>query len=122
MNFLWVALGGACGAVARYGISLLPVKTTFPYLTFVTNISGAILIGILIGVFSAREDIGPGWNLFLKVGVCGGFTTFSTFSLEAFHLYEQGHAGMSVSYAALSVVCCVAAVWFGRMLATKALG
>ena len=70
MNFLFVALGGALGAVARYAISLLPVKTGFPVLTLITNILGAILIGFIVGVTSNREGISGNTVLFWKTGVC----------------------------------------------------
>ena len=89
MSFLFVALGGALGAVARYAISLIPVKTGFPVLTLITNIMGAVLIGFIVGVTSDKEGISDNTVLFWKTGVCGGFTTFSTFSLEAFNLFDN---------------------------------
>lgn len=91
-NFIFVALGGALGAMGRYAISLVPVKSFFPFLTLVTNIGGAVVIGFIAGAVSVKEGTPPGLVLFLKVGVCGGFTTFSTFSLELFNLLEQGKA------------------------------
>ena len=84
MNFLYVGLGGALGAISRYAISLIPVKTQFPILTLVTNIIGAIIIGFIVGVASSRKDISPNTLLFWKTGVCGGFTTFSTFFFRSF--------------------------------------
>ena len=89
MNFLFVALGGALGAVLRYAISLIPVKTDFPILTLVTNIVGAVAIGFIVGIVSEKENISPNTVLFWKTGACGGFTTFSTFSLEAVTLFEN---------------------------------
>ena len=89
MSFLFVALGGALGAVARYAISLIPIKTEFPVLTLITNIIGAILIGFIVGITSSKEGISDNAVLFWKTGVCGGFTTFSTFSLEAFNLFDN---------------------------------
>ena len=89
MSFFFVALGGAVGAVARYAISLIPVKTQFPVLTLVTNLIGAILIGFIVGIADMKEDISTNTVLFWKTGVCGGFTTFSTFSLEAYKLFED---------------------------------
>ena len=116
MSFLWVALGGAIGAVCRYVISLIPVKTTFPVLTLITNILGAILIGFIVGVAAERENVSPNMVLFLKTGVCGGFTTFSTFSLEAFQLFENKMYAYGSIYVALSVGCCLVGIWCGRRL------
>lgn len=79
MNFFFVALGGAAGACGRYAISLIPVKTQFPVLTLVTNFLGAVLIGFVVGI-AENKNVSKNAILFLKTGVCGGFTTFSTFS------------------------------------------
>lgn len=86
-SVIWVALGGAVGAVGRYGISLLPWKGAFPLLTLATNFLGAVAIGFLSGLFSQRL-LGERGKLFWQTGVCGGFTTFSTFSLEAVTLFQ----------------------------------
>ena len=117
MSFLWVALGGAIGAMCRYAISLIPVKTTFPVLTLVTNIMGAVLIGLIVGIAMNNENVPPQLILFLRTGVCGGFTTFSTFSLEAYNLFERKVYGQGAAYVALSVLGCIAGVWCGRSLA-----
>ena len=116
MGFLFVALGGAAGAMGRYALSLIPVKTVFPFITLITNILGAMAIGFIAGLLSARDNLSPNVSLFWKTGVCGGFTTFSTFSLEAWQLMEKGNYLLSVLYAVLSVVCCIAGVWIGRKL------
>lgn len=117
MGFIFVALGGAIGAIGRYIISLIPVKTGFPVLTLFTNIIGAILIGFIVGIASERNDVTPNTVLFWKTGVCGGFTTFSTFSLEAFNLLENKSYFMGVSYIVLSVICCVIGIFCGRKIA-----
>ncbi|MSS16007.1 fluoride efflux transporter CrcB [Porcincola intestinalis] len=117
MSFLWVALGGAIGAMCRYAISLIPVKTTFPVLTLITNIMGAILIEFIVGVALNKENMSPSLILFLKTGVCGGFTTFSTFSLEFYNMLEHKEYVQGTTYAALSVLLCIAGVWCGRSLA-----
>ena len=118
MNFLFVALGGALGAVARYAISLIPVKTEFPVLTLITNIAGAVLIGFIVGVTSSREGVSDNTVLFWKTGVCGGFTTFSTFSLEAFNLFENKQYAIGGIYVALSFTCCIIGVLCGKRLAS----
>ncbi|MCR5545129.1 MAG: fluoride efflux transporter CrcB [Lachnospiraceae bacterium] len=116
MSFLFVALGGAIGAVGRYAISLIPVKTEFPVLTLITNILGAILIGFIVGIATSKENISPNMVLFLKTGVCGGFTTFSTFSLEAYNLLEDKNYLAGGSYVVLSVACCVFGILLGQKL------
>lgn len=117
MGFFWVALGGAVGAMGRYAISLIPSKTAFPFLTLVTNIMGAILIGFVVGIVSAREDISQNNILFWKTGVCGGFTTFSTFSLEVYGLFENKLYVQGGLYVVLSVSFCVLGVICGKKLA-----
>jgi CrcB protein len=117
MQFLYVALGGALGALGRYLISLLPVKTEFPILTLLTNIMGAILIGFVVGMVGTKNQISPNATLFWKTGVCGGFTTFSTFSLEAVNLIEHQQYWQGGLYMALSVCCCMVGVVLGKKLA-----
>ena len=116
-GFIWVAFGGALGAVCRYAISLIPVKTTFPILTLVTNLIGAVLIGFIVGNVSSKQDVSANSVLFWKTGVCGGFTTFSTFSLEAFTLFENKAYVSGGIYIALSVFGCIAGVFIGKKLA-----
>ena len=119
MNFLYVAMGGAIGAMARYAISLIPVKTVFPVLTFLTNFIGAALIGFIIGLASIKQELSPRAVLFLKTGVCGGFTTFSTFSAETLSLFENGRPLVALCYAFLSVAACVMGVWLGQFFAAR---
>lgn len=115
-SVIWVALGGAVGAVGRYGISLLPWKEAFPLLTLATNFLGAVAIGFLSGLFS-RRLLGERGKLFWQTGVCGGFTTFSTFSLEAVTLFQNGRYLLGGAYVLLSVALCVAGVLLGQCLA-----
>ena len=118
MNFLFVAFGGALGAVARYAISLIPAKTGFPILTLITNIVGAVLIGFIVGFTDNRDGISDNVILFWKTGVCGGFTTFSTFSLEACNLFENKQYTVGAIYVILSFGCCVVGVLCGKKLAS----
>lgn len=118
MGFLFVGLGGACGAVLRYAISLIPIKTDFPVLTLATNLLGALIIGFIVG-FAEKREVTANTMLFAKTGLCGGFTTFSTFSLEAYTMIKSGaYAGAAV-YAVLSLVLCVAGVFAGAVLGKR---
>ncbi len=116
ISILLVAAGGALGAVGRYGISLLPWKGTFPLLTLLTNFVGAIAIGFISGLFS-QKLLGSKGKLFWQTGVCGGFTTFSTFSLETMQLLEKGNYLLGGAYALTSVILCLVGVTLGQLLA-----
>ena len=115
MNIILVGIGGAAGAILRYLISLIPVKTTFPLLTFVTNVIGAFAIGLIVAS-AAKHHLSDNVVLMLKTGLCGGFTTFSTFSLEAYNLLNNGHFAIGIIYAVLSLAACVAAVYLAQMV------
>lgn len=117
MNFLLVGLGGASGAVLRYLISLIPYKGDFPLLTLITNLLGAVIIGFISGI--AEKKLSDNAVLFLKTGLCGGFTTFSTFSLEAYKLFELNHTFLAVIYSILSVALCIAGVFAGTLFAKR---
>ena len=118
-SVIWVALGGAVGAVGRYGISLLPWKGAFPLLTLATNFLGAVAIGFLSGLFSQRL-LGERGKLFWQTGVCGGFTTFSTFYLESFTLLERGKWLLCGGYIFLIVALCLLGVALGQRLSGDA--
>ena len=115
-SLLAVGTGGALGAIGRWGLSLLPFRGEFPLLTLVTNLLGAVLIGFIAG-WAGRGRLSPGWTLFWKTGVCGGFTTFSTFSLEAVTLFQNGKYLLGGAYILASVALCVAGVLLGQALA-----
>lgn len=110
---LSVMAGGALGAGLRYGVSLaLPVKAGWPWGTFAVNIFGGLAMGLLAAGL-LKGSVGETARLFLGVGVLGGFTTFSAFSLEGFRMIEQGQWGMAGGYAAASVIGSIAAVAAG---------
>ncbi len=124
-NILCVAAGGALGSLLRYGISTIPVKTDFPVQTFVTNIIGALLVGFITTFVVLRAEQSGGrvsarLLLLLKTGFCGGFTTFSTLSLETLSLFEKGRCTMGTVYALLSLSAGVGAVLLGEFLAELA--
>ena len=112
---LLVGAGGALGAMGRYGLSLLPWRGDFPLLTLCTNLLGAVLIGFIVGL-ADQGQLSPGGTLFWKTGVCGGFTTFSTFSLESLTLLERGRWVLGGGYMVLSVALCLLGVALGQRL------
>ena len=112
-GFLPVALGGALGACGRYAVSLLPWTGRFPLATLLTNLLGALLIGFVAGL-SGQGRLTKQWTLFWKTGVCGGFTTFSTFSLESLALLEKRRFGAAGLYMILSAALCLAGVALGQ--------
>ena len=120
-HVLLVGAGGALGAMGRYGLSLLPWRGDFPLLTLCTNLLGAVLIGFIVGL-ADQGQLSPGGTLFWKTGVCGGFTTFSTFSLESLTLLQKGKWLPGGSYMALSLGLCLAGVLLGRRLSALARG
>jgi CrcB protein len=115
--YLLIALGGAIGTVLRYFIGT-HVGGTFPWGTLLINAGGSFAIGILATVVTEGRwfSAGPG-RLFLTVGICGGFTTFSAFSLQAFELARDGEWLRAGAYVASSVVLCLVAVWLGYLVA-----
>ncbi len=115
LSFLLVGCGGALGAMLRYGIGLIPVRGSFPLLTLLINFLGAVAIGYIAEMVSASQ-LSPKWTLFCKTGICGGFTTFSTFSLEAVTLFREKAWLLGSAYVILSVVGCLCGVLLGSGL------
>ncbi len=117
LNCLLVGLGGFIGAVLRYLISLIPIKNpeSFPINTFIINTIGAFAIGCIAFAVSKNENIDPKLLLFLRVGICGGFTTFSTFSLETAELIKGGSVLTAVIYVIFSIVVGVLAVMLSQL-------
>lgn len=106
MNLLAVGIGGAIGAVCRYllGQMIPKMESGFPLGTFAVNVIGCFAIGLIVAMVGKHSDIDPRLVLFLQTGICGGFTTFSTFSLETLALIEDGRFAVGVLYIALSVL------------------
>lgn len=118
MSYIWVALGGALGSVARYGCSGVAARlagTTFPWGTLVVNVSGSFVIGVLAALLTSdgRPLVAGDARAFLMVGVLGGFTTFSSFSIETLNLARGGEWAAAGANVGASVVLCLVAVWLG---------
>ena len=119
LTLLAIAVGGALGALARFAIGLgmgLLWPAGFPLATFIINLLGCLAIGILYGLWLDRPDLSPVLQQGLMVGFLGAFTTFSTFSLDAWRLAEEGQGLMALGYVLLSVCLCLTATWAGLML------
>lgn len=118
LNCLAVGLGGFVGSVARYLMGMIPLRESgvFPANTLLINVIGAFLIGLIAAAALRDPSLDPRLVLFLKVGICGGFTTFSTFSLETLNLLQDGAYWLAALYVLLSVLLCVAAVFAAQML------
>lgn len=111
-----VGAGGFIGAVCRYLIGLVPLKegSAFPIKTFLINIFGSFLIGIIAALALKNDSLNPRIVLFLKVGICGGFTTFSSFALETGDLMRNGNARIALLYAIFSMAAGIIAVFAGQ--------
>ena len=109
---LIVGAGGAIGAIGRYLIGLLPMnpENGFPVKTFLINVIGCFIIGI-IAALADKNAVNPNLVLLIKVGICGGFTTFSSFALETEGLIAKVSTGVALMYVILSLVCGVLAVF-----------
>lgn len=118
-NCFMVGLGGFVGSILRYLVGLLPLDTGngFPIKTFLINLIGAFLLGFLSVCLGRRVDLQPQVALFLKVGLCGGFTTFSTFAYESSSLVQDGHMGVALIYMIGSLVLGVLAALLGQWIA-----
>ncbi|UYO00469.1 MAG: fluoride efflux transporter CrcB [Devosia sp.] len=118
--YLLVGLGGALGAAARYGISSLIGRawsTGFPLATLVVNIAGSFFMGVLIGLLArTMPQMAYEIRLFVAVGLLGGFTTFSSFSLDTIVLIERGELAQALFYIGMSVVICLAGLYLGLLI------
>lgn len=120
MNVLLVAIGGAIGAVSRYGLGGLVHRYAsphFPYGTFAVNVLGCLVFGLLAGLSEQRFVLGPQARAFLLIGILGGFTTFSSFTFESFQLLRDGELARGFANIAGQVVIGLAALWTGFVLA-----
>lgn len=121
-SWLWVGIGSALGGMARYLVSGLvahAIGETFPFGTLVVNVAGSFVIGAFVALTGpdGRLLIDPHIRQFVAVGLCGGFTTFSSFSLQTLALLQDGEWWLAAVNVLLSVAACLLAVWLGWQLA-----
>jgi len=118
-NYLLVFLGGGLGASLRHAVNVTCAKcigTAFPYGTFIINVSGSTVMGLIAGYLAFRGEASQPWRLFLMTGILGGYTTFSAFSLDTALLYERGALGLAAVYVLGSVILSIAGLFAGLAL------
>jgi CrcB protein len=116
MKYLMVGLGGFFGSVLRFWLGSFiggRLGSRFPYGTFVVNITGSFLIGVIVTVLAARAHWSPNWRYLIPIGFIGGYTTFSAFELETLRLFQDGQPLTAILNVTLSVVVGFAGVWAG---------
>ena len=119
MNYLLVFVGGGIGSTLRHIVNVVCPRflgTNFPYHTFIINISGSTIMGLIAGYLAFRGEASQSWRLFLMTGILGGYTTFSAFSLDTALLYERGELGLAALYVLGSVVLSIAGLFSGLAL------
>ena len=119
MGFLLVFLGGGIGAALRHGVNLAVARVLgsgFNYATMFENVSGSLVMGLLVGYFAFEGTIPQHWRLFLTTGILGGYTTFSAFSLDTILLYERGELGLAALYVIASVALSIGGLLAGLLL------
>src|SRR6185437_16054763 len=121
LAYFWVAVGGALGSMARFWLTGAMAWLTgprFPWGTLLINVLGSLVIGLVAGLTLVPDRVAwhPDLRIFLMTGVCGGFTTFSSFSLQALELIQAGEVASAVFYATGSVALCLLSVWGGWLL------
>lgn len=115
-NILLVGLGGGIGSIVRFLCQKVVSESyphAFPFGTFLVNITGCLVIGLLFGIMEKGSLLNPEWRLLLITGFCGGFTTFSSFAAENVQLLKDGHIAYFAFYTAGSVVLGILATWLG---------
>src|SRR5258705_7146275 len=114
MNYLLVFIGGGLGSTLRHLLNVVTPRllgTAFPYYTFIINISGSIIMGLIAGYLAFKGEASQPWRLFLMTGVLGGYATFPSFSLDAVLLYERGAIGLPLFYVLGSVAFSIAGLF-----------
>jgi fluoride exporter len=118
--YLWVSLGGVLGATMRYALSRYAAKIfspNFPYGTLLINVTGSMLLGCFMIWTTERALADPRWRLFVAIGFCGSYTTFSSYAFESFAYLEQGHYALFATNVIGNNLLCLLAVLAGAAIA-----
>ena len=118
-SYLLVFFGGGLGASLRHAVNMISARgfgTAFPWGTFLINISGSLVMGLIAGYLAFKGEASQPWRLFVMTGILGGYTTFSAFSLDAALLYQRGEIGSALFYVLGSVVLSIAGLFAGLAL------
>ena len=124
MAYFWIAVGSALGGVFRYwcsGVAARLIGETFPWGTLIVNVAGSFVIGLFVTLTGpdGRLLVGSNTRLFVMVGLCGGYTTFSSFSQQTLTLLQDGEFLSAGANIAASVLLCMLAVWLGHAAAAQ---
>jgi CrcB protein len=118
-SYLLVFVGGGIGASLRHAVNMISARalgTAFPWGTFLINISGSLVMGLIAGYLAFKGEASQPWRLFVMTGILGGYTTFSAFSLDAALLYERGEIASALFYVLGSVLLSIAGLFAGLAL------
>ena len=119
LNYVLVFIGGGLGSTLRHTVNMASARTlgtAFPWGTFLINITGSTVMGLIAGYLAFKGEASQPWRLFLMTGILGGYTTFSAFSLDAALLYERGEVGLALLYVLGSVALAIAGLFAGLAL------
>jgi CrcB protein len=119
LNYIYIGIGAAIGGILRYWLSnntykFLPVN--FPYGTLLVNVLGSFILGMIMFYFNDKELLNPHFRLFLTVGFCGGFTTFSTFSLETMNLFRDAQYSIGILNVVVNVLLCLIGIYIAYLI------
>lgn len=118
-NVMLAGLGGAIGTMMRFAVYIIVKTPNFPLATLLINIAGSLVIGLVFG-FAIRDiNFDSNWKVFLATGICGGFTTFSAFSLENVQMLQEGKYFSSALYMITSILVGIVATWAGYRFASN---
>lgn len=118
MSVIWVFIGGGLGAVLRFllGWSLKSYTDKFPWTTLVSNVFASALLGLFLVLIRTKLQSSEAWNQFLIIGVCGGFSTFSSFAKENVELFERGQSLIAILNIVVNTLFCILAVWLTKRI------